>query len=182
MQTPLSVILTSLELLVEPEVDAEMRAQLGARALPRARHLERLIQQFLDRSRLAVGTPIRATPERTDLVALVSEVVAAYPEVSFSAPARAMVARRDPPLTQQILHSLLTNSVRAARGAVRARIREVPPAGGDPAGAYDVEVHDDGGPRLLGRPGRDLRAPRDGGGLTCTCCWRTTTTTTSASW
>ena len=81
MQTPLSVITSSLELLADPDndLDGPALADLSRRARRRAGQLDRLVRQFLDWSRLAARVPIVPLLEPVELLPLVADVVADYP-------------------------------------------------------------------------------------------------------
>ena len=117
MQTPLSVITSSLELLADPDNDLDglARADLSRRARRRAGQLDRLVRQFLDWSRLAAGVPIVPLLEPVELLPLVADVVADYPLAHLGDMPAATTVSCDRRRTEQILHNLLSNAARAAR-------------------------------------------------------------------
>lgn len=136
MQTPLSVVTSSLEMLSSDKLPGPMRDKIGHRARLRADQLDRLVRQFLDWSRLSAGSPLLPRTGEHDLVQLIGRVSEHYESVEVTAPEAAMVVC-DPRRTEQILHNLIINAQRAARSRVEVRV--VPQGEG-----HDIEVHDDG--------------------------------------
>ena len=136
MQTPLSVVTSSLEILSSDKLPGPMRDKIGHRARLRADQLDRLVRQFLDWSRLSAGSPLLPRTGEHDLVQLIDRVTEHYDSVEVTAP-EAATGVCDPRRTEQILHNLIINAQRVARSRVEVRV--VPQDAG-----YDIEVHDDG--------------------------------------
>ncbi|GAB2755493.1 hypothetical protein GCM10027020_04660 [Nocardioides salsibiostraticola] len=136
MQTPLSVVTSSLEMLSSDKLPGPMREKIGYRARLRADQLDRLVRQFLDWSRLSAGSPLLPHVAEHDLVQLVGRVTDHYDSVEVTSP-EAASTMCDLRRTEQILHNLIINAQRAARSRVEVRL--VPQDAG-----YDIEVHDDG--------------------------------------
>ncbi len=147
MQTPLSVIMTALELLALPDTDAGTRAEAARRAAARVRILDRLVRQFLDWSRITTGSPIVALRAPTTLAELLTQVVADHPraEVNDLGPHGPALVSCDVRRTEQILHTLLTHATRSPDSKVEVEVAEARDARGAVEG-YDVLVRDDGPP------------------------------------
>ncbi len=137
MQTPVSVLLASLEALASDELTPDQRGQVARRAAARGRYLRRLVAQFLDWSRLSLGEELPVSVRPTDLMALVTGVCRDHPDVTVTCPDRHVRAVLDQLRTEQILHNLLDNACRVARTRVEVCVEE---AGSEVL----VHVRDDG--------------------------------------
>ncbi len=144
IQSPLAVVRGVLDIITEQDLDQAMRDELGIRALTNVRNLDLLVRQFLDWSHLAVGIPITAYRETTDLSAMLEEVAEAYLGVEYTPPSEPVFASCDPGRTLLVLDNLIGNAVRAARSRVTVLLRPMSEGVGEPVDSYEVEVRDDG--------------------------------------
>lgn len=138
LQTPMSVVMSALEMLSLPGVDDDARAEAVVRARDRMVVLDRLVRQFLDGSRIAAGLPLLAVTASVDLHDLVRRAlldqrgVVVDPEES--GPVRVLC---DPRRTEQILRTLAVRARDGGDGPVG--VRWTPSAPG--ADGVDVEVY-----------------------------------------
>ncbi len=122
MQTPLAVITSTLELLSDEDVPIETGRHMAVRARARAAQLTQLVTQFLDWSRLSMNEPLPLRLVAADLRDLGERVVADYEGVVLVGDSEARVLC-DPQRTEQILHNLVDNAVKASRSpAIRLRV------------------------------------------------------------
>lgn len=116
MQTPLAVLLGSIRALQSGEdLSAEERARLYERMGRRGVQLRRLVQQFLDYSRLGAGRPIVVRPALTDVAAAIADVeadVAGRRPVRVDVPPDLPPAFVDPDRLDQVLSNLVSNAVK----------------------------------------------------------------------
>jgi signal transduction histidine kinase len=89
-------------------------------------HIDRLITQLLDLSRIDNGT-FTLSPTETDLVALVEGVVArlrggGQPELALRVPPEPLVARVDPRVFGQVVTGLVANAVRYSPPSSRVEV------------------------------------------------------------
>lgn len=147
LQTPLSVIISALELMSAPDLDDATRSEAVRRAAARVVMLDRLVRQFLDWTRITAGSPIEPMQASVELGDLLDRVVADHPiarvcdELAGSPRPVTCDLRR----TEQIMHTLLTNASQAGATQVEVRIRAHQDAAENTdACGYDVEVVDDG--------------------------------------
>lgn len=145
MQTPLSVIMTALEVIATPETDAVTRSEAAGRAAARVRVLDRLVRQFLDWSRITAGSPI--VPLRTPVVLgdLLGTVLLEHrrTEVVGAGVGTTHLVSCDLRRTEQILHTLLGNATHAAETQVELEVLEDRGPDGELRG-FDVVVRHDG--------------------------------------
>jgi len=155
LQTPMSVVMSALEMLSLPGVDEAARAEAVVRARSRMVVLDRLVRQFLDGSRIAAGLPLLPVTASVDLHDLVRRAVLDQRDVSidatFGQPVR---VRCDPRRTEQILRTLTMRVRESGSGSIGVRWSV---EGGDSPGV-DVEVYAAGPaePARLPRLGNDL--------------------------
>ena len=116
MQTPLAVLLGAIKALQAfGDVAPEQRAGLYESMARRGAQLHRLVEQFLDYSRLEAGRPIEVRPSLIDVGAAVSRVEA---EVGWRRPLKVDVADNlppafiDPDRLDQVLANLVSNAVK----------------------------------------------------------------------
>ncbi len=116
MQTPLAVLLGSVKALQAfGDVAPEQRAGLYESMARRGAQLHRLVEQFLDYSRLEAGRPIEVRPSLIEVGAAVSRVEA---EVGWRRPLKVEVddnlppAFVDPDRLDQVLANLVSNAVK----------------------------------------------------------------------
>jgi len=89
-------------------------------------HIDRLVTQLLDLSRIENGT-FKLSPAETDLVPLVEGVVAhlrgrGQPELYLHVPPEPLVARVDPRVFGQVVASLVANAVRYSPPSSRVEV------------------------------------------------------------
>jgi signal transduction histidine kinase len=148
MQTPLATITGLVDWLdrtiTRDDHDAGRDDRIGrtlATLHRQSDHLNGLVQQFLDYSRLQAGRELAVGHTPVDLRAAVEQVVALHAhhhDVDVDAPDGPITAPTDLLRLQQVLSNLLSNAVRFAQGPIRVRIEP---------GTEQVLVHvDDDGP------------------------------------
>jgi signal transduction histidine kinase len=137
MQTPLTVIMTGLQLLVEDELSPLRRQEIVERTTSRALQLRRLVGQFLDWARLSAGEAIPVARARTPVSRVLDEPSRVHQRLRVSGDLAAVVVC-DADRTRQILHNLIDNAFRHARDAVHLEVRADDPAW------VEVLVGDDG--------------------------------------
>ncbi|WP_134765831.1 ATP-binding protein [Nocardioides sp. 1609] len=139
MQTPVSVVSASLQMLRDADLDAEQRRELLRRASSRTAQLAQLVAQFLDWSRLSAGVEIAPRAEHVHLAELLDAVAREHDRARLSATAASStrVVVCDRARTERILHNLLDNARVAARERLLVEVVELD---------RQVEVHvvDDG--------------------------------------
>ena len=145
MQTPLSVVMSALDLLAMPDTDEALRVEAARRAAARIRALDRLVRQFLDWSRITTGLPIVTLRTPVALDDLLTLVVAEHPRASLEdvSVVREQPVSCDLRRTEQILHTLVNNALRTPDSRVEVEVAEYLDPDGAVAG-YDVLVRDDG--------------------------------------
>lgn len=132
MQTPLAVLLGSVKALQAfGDVAPEQRAGLYESMARRGTQLHRLVEQFLDYSRLEAGRPIEVRPSVVDIGAAISRLEA---EVGWRRPLRVDVDENVPPAfvdpdrLNQVLSNLVSNAVKFSPAdapiSLRARASE----------------------------------------------------------
>ena len=116
MQTPLAVLLGSVRALqAVDDLAPKHRAGLYESMARRGTQLQRLVEQFLDYSRLEAGRPIQVRPAPTDVAAAVARMEA---EVGWRRPLDVDVADGlppafvDPDRLDQVLTNLISNAVK----------------------------------------------------------------------
>lgn len=143
MQTPLAVMLGSIRALEAGEgLTPRERSHLYERMSRRGLQLRRLVQQFLDYSRLGAGRPVVVRPALTDirfaLTQLESDLVGRRP-VEFDMPNDLPPAWVDPDRLDQVMANLVSNALKFSPPtspiAVRARAT---------ADTVELEVEDRG--------------------------------------
>lgn len=117
MQTPLAVLLGLLKALEEggDRLDAKERSQLYERMSRRGLELRRLVQQFLDYSRLGAGRPIPLRQAMTDIrftIARVEVDLAGRRPVDVHVPVDLPPAYVDADRLDQVLANLMSNAVK----------------------------------------------------------------------
>jgi len=117
MQTPLAVLLGSLKVLEESgdRLDAKSRSHLYERMGRRGLELRRLVQQFLDYSRLGAGRPIPIRQALTDIrftIARVEVEMAGRRPVDIDVPMDLPPAYVDADRLDQVLANLMSNAVK----------------------------------------------------------------------
>jgi two-component system, OmpR family, sensor histidine kinase KdpD len=127
MQTPLSLLLGSLELLGDGASTDDL-----ATVVPLMRHaigtLQRLVQQFLDLARLDADRPLEVSLAPVDLLEVVWSAVSLFADrgpIPVDAPDELPPVLADPGRVEQILANLLANAHKYARDpAVQVRATE----------------------------------------------------------
>ena len=116
MQTPLAVLLGSIKALqAVDDLAPKHRAGLYESMARRGAQLHRLVEQFLDYSRLEAGRPIQVRPGPTDVAAAIARVET---EVGWRRPLEMDVpddlppAFVDPDRLDQVLTNLISNAVK----------------------------------------------------------------------
>ena len=123
LRNPLSPIVASLDLM---DLRNEPTSQRERAILRRqARHLQRLVDDLLDVSRITSGK-LRIELQPVDLAELVRLVAASFPsapgrEIDVQAPPQAWVQGDESRLTQ-VLNNLLTNAARFGKGRTEIRL------------------------------------------------------------
>ena len=116
MQTPLAVMLGSIKALeVGGDLGARDRARLYERMSRRGAQLRRLVQQFLDYSRLEAGRPIVVRPTLADVGAAIVQAEADVGErrpVHVDVPAGLPPAFVDVDRLDQVLTNLISNAIK----------------------------------------------------------------------
>lgn len=116
MQTPLAVLLGSIRALEAGEdLSPRERGHLYERMGRRGLQLRRLVQQFLDYSRLGAGRPIVVRPVMTDirfaLIQLEADIAGRRP-VSVDVPSDLPPAFVDPDRLDQVMANLVSNALK----------------------------------------------------------------------
>ncbi len=125
MQTPIVVITSGIEMLRSPALDDATRDLVAHRVRSRAKQLRRLVQQFLDWSRLAAGQELPVRLQPADLAEVASAVADDHDRVTVTILADRTDALVDVDRTSQVLHNLVDNALVASEGTVRIVIDEV---------------------------------------------------------
>ncbi|MDP9388974.1 MAG: ATP-binding protein [Actinomycetota bacterium] len=116
MQTPLAVLLGSIRALQEgDDLSPKERGRLYERMGRRGLQLRRLVQQFLDYSRLGAGRPIVVRPTLTDLRYALTQLeadVAGRRPVTLDMPRDLPAAWVDPDRFDQVLGNLVSNAMK----------------------------------------------------------------------
>jgi PAS domain S-box-containing protein len=115
MQTPLAILLGSLKALRSGDISSKHRAELYEGMERRGTQLRRLVQQFLDFSRLEAGHPIVIRPYLTDVAAAIAQVeddVWGRRPVQVHLPEDLPPAYVDPDRLDQVLANLVSNAVK----------------------------------------------------------------------
>jgi signal transduction histidine kinase len=149
LQTPMSVVMSALEMLSLSGIDDGARSDAVVRARDRMVVLDRLVRQFLDGSRIAAGLPLLPVTASVDLGDLVRRALLDQRGVTVEPvagkPVRVMC---DPRRTEQILRTLAIRARDAGEGSVGVRWTAVvrDPVAEHDAGGVDVEVYGGGAP------------------------------------
>lgn len=143
MQTPLAVLLGSIRALeagddLTPRERGHLYERMGRRGL----QLRRLVQQFLDYSRLGAGRPVVVRPAMTDIRFALTQLeadIAGRRPVAFDMPNDLPPAYVDPDRLDQVMANLVSNALKFSPAgspiAVRARAT---------ADTVELEVADQG--------------------------------------
>jgi signal transduction histidine kinase len=122
MQTPLALLLGSLELL-GPDAHPDDLAETVPIMRHAVRTLERLIQQFLDLARLDGDRPLELTTGPLELRPVLDVAVGLFADrggVDIVAPAELPAVRGDPGRIEQIVSNLLSNAYKYAADPIVA--------------------------------------------------------------
>ena len=116
MQTPLAVLLGSIRALQAVDnLEPKHRSGLYESMARRGAQLHRLVEQFLDYSRLEAGRPIEVRPSLTDVVAAIRRLES---DVGWRRPLEVIVADDlppafvDPDRLDQVLTNLVSNALK----------------------------------------------------------------------
>ena len=115
MQTPLAVLLNSLQALEHGRTSTRRRARLYEGMTRQTANLHRLVQQFLDYSRVEAGRPVPLRPRVTDLRAVIAGVRAAVgggSRIVIETPGELPPVVADPDRLDQVLVNLVSNAVK----------------------------------------------------------------------
>jgi two-component system sensor histidine kinase KdpD len=116
MQTPLAVLLGSVRALQGGEdLSPRERSQLYERMGRRGLQLRRLVQQFLDYSRLGAGRPIVVRPVLTDIRFSLTQIeadIASRRPVTLDLPRDLPPAYVDPDRLDQVMANLVSNALK----------------------------------------------------------------------
>ena len=116
MQTPLAVLLGSIRALEAGEgLSSRERGHLYERMGRRGLQLRRLVQQFLDYSRLGAGRPVVVRPAMTDIRFALTQLeadIAGRRPVAFTMPNNLPPAYVDPDRLDQVLANLVSNALK----------------------------------------------------------------------
>ena len=116
MQTPLAVLLGSIRALEAGEdLSARERGHLYERMGRRGLQLRRLVQQFLDYSRLGAGRPIVVRPVMTDIRFALTQLeadIAGRRPVTVEVPPNLPPAYVDPDRLDQVMANLISNALK----------------------------------------------------------------------
>lgn len=116
MQTPLAVLLGSIRALEAGEnLGSRERGHLYERMGRRGLQLRRLVQQFLDYSRLGAGRPVVVRPAMTDIRYALTQLeadIAGRRPVAFTMPNDLPPAYVDPDRLDQVMANLVSNALK----------------------------------------------------------------------
>ncbi|HVL93336.1 MAG TPA: ATP-binding protein, partial [Acidimicrobiales bacterium] len=116
MQTPLAVLLGTIRALeAGDDLSPRERGQLYERMGRRGLQLRRLVQQFLDYSRLGAGRPVVVRPAVTDLrfaLTRLEDDIAGRRPVVFDMPNDLPPAYVDPDRLDQVMANLVSNALK----------------------------------------------------------------------
>lgn len=116
MQTPLAVLLGSIRALEAGEdLSPRERGHLYERMGRRGLQLRRLVQQFLDYSRLGAGRPIVVRPVMTDIRFALTQLeadIAGRRPVTVDVPSDLPAAYVDPDRLDQVMANLVSNALK----------------------------------------------------------------------
>ena len=116
MQTPLAVLLGSIRALEAGEgLSSRERGHLYERMGRRGLQLRRLVQQFLDYSRLGAGRPVVVRPAMTDIRFALTQLeadIAGRRPVAFTMPNDLPPAYVDPDRLDQVMANLVSNALK----------------------------------------------------------------------
>ena len=116
MQTPLAVLLGSVRALqAGDDLTPRERSHLYERMARRGLQLRRLVQQFLDYSRLGAGRPIVVRPVMADIRFALTQLeadIAGRRPVTFEMPPDLPPAYVDPDRLDQVLANLVSNALK----------------------------------------------------------------------
>jgi PAS domain S-box-containing protein len=114
MQTPLGVLLGSLQALQEgKQISPEHLSRLYDGMTRHALNLNRLVQQFLDYSRVEAGRPVALRPCPTDVTAVTARLQAGFGagwRLQVDVPEDLPLAFVDPDRLEQVLANLVSNA------------------------------------------------------------------------
>lgn len=132
VRTPVHVILGYADMLLDPATDAATARHLVGRVREKAGHLEELIGQLLDLSRLSCGRIERRVGD-LDVPGLLEDAAEGVRRLVGRRPIRVRTEcsvarlRSDPVRVSQILSNLATNAAKfTARGEIRLSARATP--------------------------------------------------------
>ncbi len=116
MQTPLAVLLGSVKALQQfDDLAPKHRAGLYEGMARRGTQLQRLVDQFLDYSRLEAGRPIEARPSSTDVGAAIAQLendLGWRRPLELAVPSDLPPAFVDPDRLNQVLANLISNALK----------------------------------------------------------------------
>ncbi len=116
MQTPLAVLLGSVKALQQfDDLAPKHRAGLYEGMARRGAQLQRLVEQFLDYSRLEAGRPIEARPSSTDVGAAIARLetdLGWRRPLELAVPPDLPPAFVDPDRLNQVLANLISNALK----------------------------------------------------------------------
>jgi len=116
MQTPLAVLLGSVKALQQfDDLAPKHRAGLYEGMARRGAQLQRLVEQFLDYSRLEAGRPIEARPSSTDVGAAIARLetdMGWRRPLELAVPGDLPPAFVDPDRLNQVLANLISNALK----------------------------------------------------------------------
>jgi len=116
MQTPLAVLLGSVKALQQfDDLAPKHRAGLYEGMARRGSQLQRLVEQFLDYSRLEAGRPIEARPSSTDVGAAIARLetdLGWRRPLQLAVPSDLPPAFVDPDRLNQVLANLISNALK----------------------------------------------------------------------
>jgi signal transduction histidine kinase len=116
MQTPLAVLMGSVKALQQfDDLAPKHRAGLYEGMARRGAQLQRLVEQFLDYSRLEAGRPIAARPSSTDVGAAIAQLetdMGWRRPLKLAVPSDLPPAFVDPDRLNQVLANLISNALK----------------------------------------------------------------------
>lgn len=131
LKTPLSVIMTSAELLASPECTGEDRGRFAENVLTMSRRMRSLVERLLELARVDNGA-VRESFRELDLSALVADAVLPFEPVCFeqnltlhTQAEEGIRVRGSESYLQQVIEVLLDNAIKysAVPGEIQVRLR-----------------------------------------------------------
>ncbi len=148
LNTPLATIMGYAELLLDREqnFDSQAREEFVRTIYQKANHLNGLLAQILDISRLEAGRPIPLEPSEFQLDEAMSRLLQHLPVIhtrhtfNLKLPERPVILNADPGKFQQIIENLLSNAVKYSPQGGEVVIA----VSADEGGQFLFEVRDQG--------------------------------------